>query len=148
MLRRTVNSPLGPLTLCEEAGRLSALLFSDEAGCDKTPLLCSAQEQLSEYFSSGRHSFDLPLLSEGSAFAKAVFSALRTVTYGESITYGQLAALAGFPRAARAVGNVLHLNPLPVFVPCHRVIGVNSLGNYAWGMEKKLFLMRLEGLDV
>ena len=148
MLRRTVNSPLGPLTLCEEAGRLFALLFSDERGQAASPLLCSCERQLSEYFKGERKSFDLPFLLEGSAFETAVFSALCTVPYGETISYGQLACLAGFPRAARAVGNALHRNPLPILVPCHRVVGRNNLGNFAWGMEKKLFLMRLEGVEV
>lgn len=148
MRLRSCDSPLGTLTLCEEEGKLSALLFSDGGKREESPLLLAAERQLCEYFSGARRAFDLPLILDGSAFARSVFSALCTVGYGECITYGSLAALSGFPRAARAVGNVLHGNPLPIFVPCHRVVGANGLGNFAWGMEKKLFLMRLEGVRV
>lgn len=143
-----VSSPLGPLTLCEEGGRLCALLFGREGGFDATPLLQKAAEQLEEYFSGARKSFDLPLAVEGSAFARDVYRTLCEIDYGSCVTYGELAALSGHFGASRAVGNVLHANPLPVFIPCHRVVGAKGLGNYAWGMEKKRFLMNLEGMDV
>lgn len=150
MRRYSFSSPLGPLTLCEESGRLSALLFEETppSRLSQTPLLLEGARQLSEYFCGKRESFDLPLFVSGTPFQTAVFAALSRVPYGETITYGELAALSGFARAARAVGNCLHTNPLPIFLPCHRVVGATGLGNFAWGMEKKLFLMRLEGMDV
>lgn len=150
MRRYSFSSPLGPLTLCEESGRLSALLFEEtpDFRSSSSPLLLEGARQLSEYFCGERESFDLPLFVSGTPFQTAVFAALSRVPYGETITYGQLAALSGFARAARAVGNCLHTNPLPILVPCHRVVGATGLGNFAWGMEKKLFLMRLEGMDV
>ncbi|MBQ2253043.1 MAG: methylated-DNA--[Clostridia bacterium] len=150
MRRYSFSSPLGPLTLCEESGRLSALLFEETppSRLSQTPLLLEGKRQLTEYFGKDRTSFDLPLLIGETPFSRALFSALLTVPFGETVTYGELAALSGFPRAARAVGNCLHTNPLPILVPCHRVVGATGLGNFAWGMEKKLFLMRLEGMDV
>ncbi len=150
MQKHSFSSPLGPLTVCEKDGRLCALLFSEtvEKNTAPTSLLLRAQEELTEYFHGARQEFDLPLCIDGTPFQKAVLGALTCVGYGKSITYGALAAFAGFPRAARAVGNVLHTNPLPILIPCHRVVGAQGLGNFAWGMEKKLYLMRLEGQDV
>lgn len=149
MLSLTFSSPIGALTVCEEGGRLSALLFSKgEQGTHETPLLLAAKRELSEYFCGRRRAFDLPLVLEGTRFQCAVKEALLQVPYGESVSYSDLAALAGFPGACRAVGNTLHTNPLPILLPCHRVVSAKGLGNYAWGMEKKLFLMRLEGMDV
>lgn len=144
-----LDSPLGTLTLCERQGALVALLMHAQDGEDSpTPLLSLAARELKEYFSGERRSFDLPLCLGGTAFQRALWQALLQLEYGECVTYGTLAALAGYPRACRAVGNALHCNPLPIFLPCHRVVGSSGLGNYAWGMEKKLFLMRLEGMEV
>lgn len=144
--RRSVDSPLGTLTLCEEGGRLSALLFSEDGVYfrDESPLLLAAEKQLDEYFQGTRKTFDLPLVIEGSAFERAVFHALLRVEYGHTATYGELAFMAGFPRAARAVGNALHKNSLPILLPCHRIVAQRGEGNYAWGMEKKRFLLELE----
>lgn len=148
MLSLEVQSPLGPLTLCQREGRLVALLFQSSGKRDASDLLLEAERQLTEYFAGKRRAFDLPFWYEGTLFSKAVFESLCNVEYGSLVTYGELAALSGYPRACRAVGTALHTNPLPIFFPCHRVVGKTSPGNYAWGMEKKEFLLRLEGVRV
>jgi methylated-DNA-[protein]-cysteine S-methyltransferase len=107
----------------------------------------AARRELDEYFEGKRHSFDLPvdvaLLAD---FNRRVLRELARVPYGEVVTYGELAARAARPRAARAVGMVMNRNPLPIVLPCHRVIGANGkLTGYAGGLERKEALLRLEG---
>jgi methylated-DNA-[protein]-cysteine S-methyltransferase len=107
----------------------------------------AARRELDEYFEGKRHSFDLPvdvaLLAD---FNRRVLRELARVPYGEVVTYGELAARAARPRAARAVGMVMNRNPLPIVLPCHRVIGANGkLTGYAGGLERKETLLRLEG---
>lgn len=106
-----------------------------------------ARRQLDEYFEGKRRRFDLPvdvaLLAE---FNRRVLQELARVPYGEVVTYGELAARAARPRAARAVGTAMNRNPLPIVLPCHRVIGANGkLVGYAGGLERKEALLRLEG---
>jgi len=106
-----------------------------------------ARRQLDEYFEGKRRQFDLrvdlALLAE---FNRRVLQELARVPYGEIVTYGELAARAARPRAARAVGTVMNRNPLPIVLPCHRVIGANGkLVGYAGGLERKEALLRLEG---
>ena len=105
------------------------------------------RRELDEYFDGRRRSFDLPvdvaLLAD---FNRRVLRELARVPYGEVVTYGELAARAERPRAARAVGTVMNRNPLPIVLPCHRVIGANgSLTGYGGGLERKEALLRLEG---
>jgi methylated-DNA-[protein]-cysteine S-methyltransferase len=106
-----------------------------------------ARRELDEYFSGTRRRFDLPLDVELLAdFNRRVLRELARVPYGEVVTYGELAARAARPRAARAVGTVMNRNPLPIVLPCHRVIGSNGkLVGYAGGLERKEALLRLEG---
>jgi methylated-DNA-[protein]-cysteine S-methyltransferase len=106
-----------------------------------------ARRQLDEYFEGKRRRFDLPvdvaLLAD---FNRQVLRELARVPYGEVVTYGELAARAARPRAARAVGAVMNRNPLPIVLPCHRVVGANGkLVGYAGGLERKEALLRLEG---
>lgn len=106
-----------------------------------------ARRELDEYFSGTRRRFDLALDVELLAdFNRRVLRELARVPYGEVVTYGELAARAARPRAARAVGTVMNRNPLPIVLPCHRVIGANGkLVGYAGGLERKEALLRLEG---
>jgi methylated-DNA-[protein]-cysteine S-methyltransferase len=106
-----------------------------------------ARRQLDEYFSGSRQRFDLPVdLALQADFNRRVLRELARVPYGEVVTYGQLAARAARPRAARAVGTVMNRNPLPIVLPCHRVIGsTGKLVGYAGGLERKETLLRLEG---
>jgi methylated-DNA-[protein]-cysteine S-methyltransferase len=106
-----------------------------------------ARRQLDEYFEGKRQRFDLDIdLAVLAAFNRRVLRELARVPYGEVVTYGDLAARAARPRAARAVGTVMNRNPLPIVLPCHRVIGANGkLVGYAGGLERKETLLRLEG---
>jgi len=106
-----------------------------------------ARRQLDEYFDGRRHRFDLPLdIALLADFNRRVLRELARVPYGDVVTYGELAARAARPRAARAVGTVMHRNPLPIVLPCHRVIGANGkLVGYGGGLERKEALLRLEG---
>jgi methylated-DNA-[protein]-cysteine S-methyltransferase len=106
-----------------------------------------ARRQLDEYFEGKRRRFDLPLdVARLADFNRRVLRELGRVPYGEVVTYGELAARAARPRAARAVGAVMNRNPLPIVLPCHRVIGANGkLVGYGGGLERKEALLRLEG---
>jgi methylated-DNA-[protein]-cysteine S-methyltransferase len=107
----------------------------------------SARRQLDEYFEHRRHEFDLPLdLRLNADFRRRVLGELARVPYGEVVTYGELAARADRPRAARAVGTVMNRNPIPIVLPCHRVIGsTGKLVGYGGGLHRKEALLRLEG---
>lgn len=144
--RLTIPSPIGPLTLVQEADALSALRFGDEHGEDRSPLLLRAVEALELYFRGDRPDFDsLPLHPRGTPFQLTVWQAMRLISYGEVCSYGALAEKIGSPQAARAVGMAAHRNPLPLFLPCHRVVGHSGeLVGYAGGLEKKRFLLALE----
>jgi methylated-DNA-[protein]-cysteine S-methyltransferase len=105
------------------------------------------RRELDEYFEGRRHDFDVPLdLRLVAEFHKRVLHELARVPYGQVVTYGELAARAARPRAARAVGTVMNRNPVPIVLPCHRVIGANGkLVGYGGGLERKEALLRLEG---
>lgn len=149
-----INSLLGPIRLAEEDGFLTECSFvADGApelealprkGCESA-LLAEAEQQLNEYFAGLRQEFDLPLAPKGTAFQRQVWAALQQIPYGETRTYGQLAALLGRPKAARAVGGGCHNNPIGIIIPCHRVVGADgSLTGYAAGPEAKQYLLELE----
>ena len=145
--RMEMSSPIGPLTLVEEDGAIVQLLFgaygSDGA---KTPVLSEAEQQLTEYFSGRRREFTLPLKPAGTAFQQAVWQALRGIPFGETRSYAEIAQSVKRPRAFRAVGMANHCNPIPVIIPCHRVVGSDgSLTGYAGGLETKRILLHLEG---
>jgi methylated-DNA-[protein]-cysteine S-methyltransferase len=109
-------------------------------------VLEQASNQLSEYFAGERKMFDLPLAPKGTAFQLKVWLALRRIPYGETRSYGEIAAELGLaPTASRAVGLANGANPLPIVVPCHRVIGANgALTGFGGGLERKRFLLDLE----
>ena len=109
--------------------------------------LDEVRRELDEYFEGRRRSFELPLDLRVAAFPAEVLAELGRVPYGQLATYGQLAAAVGRPRAARAVGTVMNRNPLPIVLPCHRVVGANgSLTGYAGGLPVKRALLELEGV--
>ena len=108
-------------------------------------LLSQAKRELSEYFGGKRERFEIALEPEGTPFQKAVWKGIRTVRFGETITYGELARRAGAPASVRAAGAATGRNPLTIFVPCHRIIGANgSLTGYAGGLDRKRALLALE----
>ena len=141
-----MNAPIGAVTLCQDEEGLCALRFGGNGGrMDETPLLLQAQRELEEYFAGRRISFSVPLSMHGTPFQLRVWRALTEIPYGETLSYGELARRIGNPKACRAVGMANHVNPLPVFVPCHRVVGANGgLTGYAGGLDIKRLLLELE----
>lgn len=138
-------SPLGILTLHEKDGTLCALEFGGDVGGEETPLIAQAVAQLTQYFEGKRRAFELPFSPEGTAFQKQVWGALCLIPYGETRCYQQIAQMTGKPKAVRAVGMANHNNPLPIFIPCHRVIGKNgALVGYGGGLPIKIALLKLE----
>ena len=148
MEQRVISSPLGPLTLFAERGCLCDLCFGDFGNYDDTPLFRAAEAQLGEYFARQRRRFALPLDSGGTDFQRRVWSALEEIPYGSALSYRALAESIGSPRGFRAVGQANGKNPLPILIPCHRVIAADrSLGGYSAGLERKRFLLDLEGFS-
>ena len=143
-------SPAGPLGLTAEGQALTRVFFSP-AGPAGPPaeaaggLFQRAVRQLEEYFAGRRRSFRLPLSPAGTEFQRRVWAALQDIPYGRTISYGTLAARAGFPRAFRAAGQACRRNPLAIIIPCHRVVGRDGrLTGFAGGLDIKDFLLRLE----
>lgn len=143
-----VNTPIGLITLVETDGALSEVRFGhrlDEETVGETPLLLQAVKELDEYFSGRRKAFTVPLAPRGTPFQQKCWAALLTIPYGETRTYGQQAELMGNPKACRAVGMGNNRNPLPIFIPCHRVVGANgALTGYAGGLDIKEKLLQIE----
>ncbi len=144
------NCPFGPLQILSDGDRICSVGFAPaisptESTPDKLCLECA--RQLEEYFAGKRKSFDLPLKLHGTDFQKKIWETLARIPYGSTVTYGDLAALAGHPRAARAVGNAMRKNPLWILIPCHRVVGTADLGGYGGpdGAPIKRRLLLLEG---
>ncbi|MFZ5962463.1 methylated-DNA--[protein]-cysteine S-methyltransferase [Thalassococcus sp. BH17M4-6] len=144
MPERTVASPLGPLTLTESEGAIISLRWGD-GGTDDSPLLRRAEAQLRRYFDGGDEPFDLPLEVAGSDIQRAVCALMQAIPLGETRTYGDLARDLGVP--AQVVGQACGGNPIPVIIPCHRVLGASGLGGFSarGGVETKVWLLRHEG---
>jgi len=153
-----IDSPIGELRLVEDGGAIVAIDFHPFGYADarlvgdrddETPVLVECARQLGEYFAGDRTVFDLPLAPAGTPFQRQVWGELVRIGYGETSTYGQLAGRLGLTgHGARAVGLANGRNPIPVVIPCHRVIGANgSLTGYAGGLERKQLLLDLERDD-
>jgi methylated-DNA-[protein]-cysteine S-methyltransferase len=147
MPRLSLETPLGRMTLFEEDGRLTALDWGGKrAAGEPTSLLLEAKRQLLQYFDGRRKEFDLPLAPAGSPFEQRVWELMLEIPYGETRSYGDLAhALAAMPRA---VGQACGRNPLPILIPCHRVLAAEGrLGGYSGGKgaDTKRRLLVLEG---
>jgi methylated-DNA-[protein]-cysteine S-methyltransferase len=158
----TITTPLGDLRLLARHERLvGVVILAGAAGVQAgstsapavrgdraSPVLCEAERELTEYFAGRRQTFEVPLdLSGWPPFTEKILEELRKVPYGETLTYGELAARAGCPRAARAVGQVMAANPLPIVIPCHRVVAANGrLGGYSGGagLPTKQWLLAFE----
>jgi methylated-DNA-[protein]-cysteine S-methyltransferase len=157
-----IDSPVGPLFVAVSDEGLAALSFDDQtqAGLDRLvgiagPRVLRAprsvdevRRELDEYFARKRRVFDLSLDLRGlSPFTVSVLEALAEVPFGETTTYGTLAARVGRPKAARAIGTVMNRNRIPIVLPCHRVIGAGGdLVGYGGGLERKTTLLELEGV--
>jgi methylated-DNA-[protein]-cysteine S-methyltransferase len=148
MTTRWMDTPIGGLRLHAQAGLLTAIDFDARPRGARAPdaVLDEAERQLGEYFDGARTEFDLPLASEGTEFQKKVWAELRRIPYGETATYGEIARRLGYELViSRAVGVANASNPLPIVVPCHRVIGSDGkLTGYAGGIDRKQALLQLE----
>jgi methylated-DNA-[protein]-cysteine S-methyltransferase len=153
MMRRrlTLETPTGPVTVTEEDSTIVAVTWGvagrgDTDGGGDSDLLRNAAQQLHDYFAGSRRTFDLPLLPRGSEFHRAVWREMLAIPYGRTKSYGDLAKATG--AIARAVGTACGANPIPIFIPCHRVLAADrALGGFSGGRgpETKAFLLTLEG---
>jgi methylated-DNA-[protein]-cysteine S-methyltransferase len=148
-----MNSPIGDLLLAGDSDALSLVGFpKGKMRHDPDPdwiynerPFATARQQLAEYFAGDRKDFDLPLRLSGTEFQLRVLEELQQIPYGETRSYGDIAARIGRPKAMRAVGAANGRNPIPIIVPCHRVIGSGgSLTGFGGGLETKAELLRLE----
>ncbi len=147
------DSPIGPLLLAGSVAGLKLVSFAEGSRAravdpdwrEEASSFINAVEQLRSYFAGKRTAFDLPLVVEGTEFQRKVWTALRTIPYGETISYKELAERVGSPKAVRAVGSANGANPIPIIIPCHRVIGNDgSLTGFGGGLPLKRKLLRLE----
>jgi methylated-DNA-[protein]-cysteine S-methyltransferase len=148
MSTRVLQSPFGTLTVHANARGLTAIDFGEgiEQPGEGDAHLEQAVRELSAFFKRPDAPFTVPLAPEGTPFQKAVWNLLREIPAGATWTYGELAAKLGKPGGSRAVGAANGANPIPIIVPCHRVVGTNGkLTGYAGGMEMKRALLRHEG---
>ena len=155
-----VDTPIGALLVARSERGLCRIEFDPEPERDLEPIARTfgarvlrapkavedARRQLDEYFDGKRQRFDLPLDVRHADFGRRVLEELARVPYGQVTTYGTLAGKAGRPRAARAVGTIMNRNPIPIVLPCHRVVGsTGALVGYGGGLERKAYLLELEG---
>ena len=143
---RFVLSPVGYLKVKEEKERITHIdLCADiSEQNESSDLLLEAEKQLLEYFAGKRKAFELPLSLSGTDFRKKVWNAIAAIPYGETRSYKQIAETVGNPRAVRAVGSACNRNPIPIIIPCHRVVGTNTPGGYAYGLSVKNDLLTIE----
>lgn len=141
-----IDTPIGPLhAVVDEQGRLEELGFR-ESSRESPRISNDVRKQLDEYFAGRRREFTIELAPKGTAFQIAVWNELLKIPYGDTISYSELALRIGKPNAVRAVGTANGANPIPIIIPCHRVIGANgSLTGYGGGIERKQWLLALEG---
>lgn len=144
------STPLGPMALAGEGEAITHLYLpgrpTPRLVSHPTPLLLEGEGQLLEYLGGQRKVFDLPLTPQGTPFQRRVWQALKAIPWGETRTYRDIALAVDSPRGFRAVGMANHHNPIPIFIPCHRVVGADgSLTGYAGGLELKQALLSLEG---
>ena len=144
MPQLSFHTPLGALTLSEDDGAIVALDWGFGRDQEETALLRHGRAQLQAYFDGGLKRFDLPLAPAGSPYRQRVWAALRAIPFGETRSYAALAAAAG--GSARSVGGANGANPIPIIIPCHRVVGTAGLGGYsgAEGPATKRWLLDLE----
>lgn len=144
MPQLSLHSPVGDITVSEEDGAIVALDWGWGRDQRETALLRTARAQLDAYFDGTLEAFDLPLGPAGSAYQRCVWQALRAIPYGRTRTYAEIAAVAG--GVARSVGRANGCNPIPILIPCHRVVASAGLGGYSGGdgLHTKRALLAIE----
>ena len=149
MYKKVIDSPVGKIEIIEENEKITELNIYNEKKNNiiekDTKLLLETQKQLKEYFEGKRTKFEIPLNPKGTEFMKKVWKELLKIPYGEVRTYKEIAEKVGNSKASRAVGMANNKNPIPIIIPCHRVIGSNNkLVGYALGLDMKKYLLDLE----
>lgn len=148
------KTPIGKIAISEEKGQITNLFLSDKSvskyqdnyNIKETEVLKEAGKQLDEYFKGKRKNFSLPLNPKGTEFMMRVWRSLEAIPYGETRSYKDIAVVSGSEKAYRAVGMANNKNPIPIIIPCHRVIGADKkLVGYGGGLPIKEFLLKLEG---
>ena len=141
----TMPSPVGPLQVLSVDGKITRVQWGEGEEEAITPEIAAALEQLTAYFAGDLQKFDLPLHVDGSPLQQAVCDAMLAIPLGETRTYGDLAQDLGVP--AQAIGQACGGNPIPIIIPCHRILGAASLGGFSGdgGVETKVWLLRHEG---
>lgn len=145
--------PQGRMTIVDSGGAVVRIGFGvldvEGSALSPTALTNEAATQLMEYFAGKRRMFSLPLAPKGTPFQKEVWQALSSIPYGQTRSYADIAAQVGRPKAFRAVGMANNRNPIPIIIPCHRVVGSSGdMVGYAYGTKIKRYLLELEGIDV
>ncbi len=149
---KNIETKIGNIAIIEEENKIIEININEkieevenEIIEKDTKLLQETANQLKEYLLGKRKQFTIPLNPKGTPFMKKVWTALCEIPYGKTVTYGEIAKKIGKPKASRAVGMANHKNPIPIIIPCHRVIGSNGkLVGYALGLPIKKFLLDLE----
>jgi methylated-DNA-[protein]-cysteine S-methyltransferase len=152
-----MDTPIGRLVLESDGDVLIGIWLPTESkvprgkvprgkGHDAPPVLKDTATQLEEYFAGERTEFDVPMELDGTTFQKEVWTELTRIPYGETISYGELARRVGRPKGPRAVGQANGRNPIPIIVPCHRVLASNGIGGYGGGLPMKRALLAVEGV--
>jgi len=142
-----IDSPVGRLTVCATEDAIIAIGWGDAESAEPTPLLVEARRQLEAYFDRRLSRFDLPLRPAGSPFEQRVWAEMRRIPHGQTRSYGELAMEVG--SAPRAIGRACGHNPIPIVIPCHRVLARSGLGGYSGGagLATKRALLELERAD-
>jgi methylated-DNA-[protein]-cysteine S-methyltransferase len=147
-----MDTPVGHLVLESDGDVLIGIWLPSQAtttrgdGHDAPPVLKDTATQLEEYFAGERTGFTVPMELDGTPFQKDVWAELTRIPYGETISYGELARRVGRPKGPRAVGQANGKNPIPIIVPCHRVLAGNGIGGYGGGLPMKRALLAVEGV--
>lgn len=145
---RLITTPIGTVIAECNGKAIISLDFTDDTSTQEfsnQPLLIQLEEELAEYFAQKRQIFTLPLAPQGTPFQQKVWETLRTIPFGETLSYAKEAEIFGNPKAIRAVANANGKNPISILIPCHRVIATGGgLGGYSGGMWRKEFLLALE----
>lgn len=154
----TIDSPVGPLFISVEDGKVRRIEFGGDLGTDANAranasaevnpldrnILDIAKSELTHYFQGHLTKFSVPVEMDGPEFHKKVWDVLKSIPYGSTLTYAQIAERVGSPKAARAVGNACACNPVVIVVPCHRVLARGGLGGFGGGLDAKRWLLRHE----
>ncbi|HEX5138548.1 MAG TPA: methylated-DNA--[protein]-cysteine S-methyltransferase [Planctomycetota bacterium] len=146
----SVDTAAGPVSFATDGARVARIHLGEARrdGTRPTPLDREVRRQIADYFAGRRREFDLPAAPELPRFTGAVLAAVARIPFGETRSYGEIAAAVGSPKAARAVGQAVGSNPLPLLIPCHRVLAAEGrIGGFGGGLPWKRFLLGLEGIS-